>query len=74
LVKVESQEYDYKQQTININRVGFFSPFPVPPDSILCAMKLSALLTRKKGGAKRIKMACINVGFVNEKWSQFRRY
>lgn len=51
LVKVESQdqEYDYKPQVVNIKRTGFFFPFPVPPDSTLCAMKLSALLTRQKG-------------------------
>ncbi len=51
LVKVESQdqEFEYKPQIVNIKRAGFFFPFPVPPDSILCAMKLSALLTRQKG-------------------------
>ncbi|MEA4841410.1 MAG: nucleotidyl transferase AbiEii/AbiGii toxin family protein [Bacteroidales bacterium] len=51
LIKVESQDqgFDYKPTVVNIKRVGFFFPFPVPPDSILCAMKLSALLTRQKG-------------------------
>ncbi len=51
LVKVESQdqEFKYKPQIVNIKRTGFFFPFPVPPDSILCAMKLSALLSRQKG-------------------------
>src|SRR5574344_1085906 len=51
LIKVESQdqEFEYKPQIVNIKRAGFFFPFPVPPDSILCAMKLSALLTRQKG-------------------------
>ena len=51
LIKVESQdqEFEYKPQIVNIKRLGFFFPFPVPPDSILCAMKLSALLTRQKG-------------------------
>ncbi len=51
LIKVESQdqEYEYAPQIVNIKRAGFFFPFPVPSDSILCAMKLSALLTRQKG-------------------------
>jgi len=51
LIKVESQDqgFDYKPMIVNIKRAGFFFPFPVPPDSILCAMKLSALLTRQKG-------------------------
>jgi predicted nucleotidyltransferase component of viral defense system len=50
-IKVESQdqEFDYKPQIVNIKRDGFFFPFPVPSDFTLCAMKLSALLTRKKG-------------------------
>ena len=33
----------------NIKRMGFFFPFPVPPDDVLCAMKISALLSRQKG-------------------------
>ncbi|MDP4276909.1 MAG: nucleotidyl transferase AbiEii/AbiGii toxin family protein [Bacteroidota bacterium] len=51
LIKIESQDqgFDYKPAVVNIKRAGFFFPFPVPPDSILCAMKLSALLTRQKG-------------------------
>ncbi len=51
LIKVESQDqgYDYPQTMVNINRLGFFFPFPVPPDDILCAMKISALLSRQKG-------------------------
>ncbi|MCK9625825.1 MAG: nucleotidyl transferase AbiEii/AbiGii toxin family protein [Bacteroidales bacterium] len=51
LIKVESQdqEFEYKPQIVNIKRAGFFFPFLVPSDSILCAMKLSALLTRQKG-------------------------
>ncbi|MDD2612511.1 MAG: nucleotidyl transferase AbiEii/AbiGii toxin family protein [Bacteroidales bacterium] len=51
LIKVESQDqgFDYKPTVVNIKRVGFFFPFLVPPDSILCAMKLSVLLTRQKG-------------------------
>jgi predicted nucleotidyltransferase component of viral defense system len=32
-----------------ISGCGFFISFPVPPDDVLCAMKLSALLSRAKG-------------------------
>ena len=32
-----------------ISSCGFFISFPVPPDDVLCAMKLSALLSRAKG-------------------------
>jgi predicted nucleotidyltransferase component of viral defense system len=51
LIKIESQDqgFDYTPALVNIKRAGFFFPFPVPADSMLCAMKLSALLTRQKG-------------------------
>jgi predicted nucleotidyltransferase component of viral defense system len=51
LIKLESQNqgFDYTPQMANISRCGFFFSFPVPPDGILCAMKLSALLSRAKG-------------------------
>ncbi len=51
LIKVESQDqaFAYQPKMVNIKRAGFFFPFPVPSDSVLCAMKLSALLTRQKG-------------------------
>jgi predicted nucleotidyltransferase component of viral defense system len=51
LIKVEAQDqgYSYAPVMANIRRAGFFFPFPVPPDSVLCAMKLSALLNRQKG-------------------------
>jgi len=51
LIKIEAQNqgFDYKRNIVNIKRLGFFFPFPVPPDSILCAMKISALLSRTKG-------------------------
>jgi predicted nucleotidyltransferase component of viral defense system len=51
LIKIESQNqgYDYASVVVNIKRAGFFFPFPVPPDDILCAMKISALLSRQKG-------------------------
>ena len=51
LIKIETQNqgFDYKQNIVNIKRLGFFFPFPVPPDSVFCAMKISALLSRAKG-------------------------
>lgn len=51
LIKIESQDqnFDYQPMIANIRRMGFFFPFPVPPDEILCAMKISALLSRQKG-------------------------
>lgn len=51
LIKLESQnqEFSYQSQIAMINGCGFFFPFPVPPDEILCAMKISALLSRAKG-------------------------
>ena len=51
LIKLESQnqEFEYTPKMANISGCGFFFPFPVPPDDVLCAMKLSALLSRAKG-------------------------
>lgn len=51
LIKLESQnqEFEYETQMATINSCGFFFLFPVPPDDVLCAMKLSALLSRAKG-------------------------
>lgn len=51
LIKIESQnqEFEYTAQMATINSCGFFISFPVPPDDVLCAMKLSALLSRTKG-------------------------
>ena len=51
LIKIESQnqEFEYMPQMAIINSCGFFISFPVPPDDILCSMKLSALLSRAKG-------------------------
>jgi predicted nucleotidyltransferase component of viral defense system len=34
---------------VNIMGCGFFFPFPVPPDEVICAMKISAMLSRNKG-------------------------
>jgi predicted nucleotidyltransferase component of viral defense system len=51
LIKIESQdqEVDYSPVMANIKGCGFFFPFPIPPDDVLCAMKISALLSRQKG-------------------------
>lgn len=51
LVKIEAQDQgvNYTPKTINVRGCGFFFPLQVPPDEILCAMKLSALLSRHKG-------------------------
>ena len=51
LIKIESenQEFEYTPQMAVISGCGFFFSFPVPPDDVLCAMKLSALLSRAKG-------------------------
>jgi hypothetical protein len=51
LIKIESQDQmaNYIPIVANIRGCGFFFPFPVPPDDVLCAMKLSALLARQKG-------------------------
>jgi len=51
LIKVESQDQlvNYNPELINIKGCGFFFPFPVPPDNIMCAMKISAMINRQKG-------------------------
>ena len=51
LIKVEAQDQGvaYVPQSANVNRMGFFFNLQVPPIDILCAMKLSAVLTRHKG-------------------------
>lgn len=51
LIKIESQDQGvlYPRIIANINGCGFFFPFPVPPDGVLCSMKIAALLARAKG-------------------------
>ncbi len=51
LVKIESQDQgvDYNPVLVNVKGCGFFFPLPVPPEDVLCSMKLAALLTRSKG-------------------------
>lgn len=51
LTKIEAQDQgvDYSPITVNVKGCGFYFPLPVPPDSVLCAMKITALLDRAKG-------------------------
>jgi predicted nucleotidyltransferase component of viral defense system len=51
LIKIESQDQQiaYTHQMATIKGCGLFFMFPVPTDDVLCAMKLSALLSRQKG-------------------------
>lgn len=51
LIKIESQDQQivYNSVMANIKGCGFFFSFPVPSDEVLCAMKLSALISRQKG-------------------------
>lgn len=51
LIKIESedQQVNYESRMVHINGCGFFFPFPVPTDGVLCSMKLSAMLSRQKG-------------------------
>lgn len=51
LIKVEGQDQgiDYIPSIVNIRGCGFYFPFPVPPDEVLCSMKITALLGRAKG-------------------------
>lgn len=51
LIKVEAQDQQitYKSKVINLKGCGFFFPVQTPPDDVLCAMKISALISRQKG-------------------------
>jgi predicted nucleotidyltransferase component of viral defense system len=51
LIKVEAQDQgvEYSPVMAKVKGCGFFFSFPVPPDPVLCAMKISALLSRQKG-------------------------
>jgi predicted nucleotidyltransferase component of viral defense system len=50
-LKVEAQDQgvEYLPEVVNVNKMGFFFNVQAPPMPVLCAMKLSALLTRHKG-------------------------
>jgi predicted nucleotidyltransferase component of viral defense system len=51
LIKIEAQDQGvtYTREIKNIRGCGFYFPFPVPPDAVLCGMKATALLERGKG-------------------------
>lgn len=51
LIKIEAQDQGvaYQPEVKYVNGCGRFFPLQVPPDSVLCAMKICALLTRSKG-------------------------
>lgn len=51
LIKIESQDQGiyYEPIITNIKGCGFFFPFPVPSDGVLCSMKIAATLARSKG-------------------------
>ena len=51
LIKVERQyqQVGYSLVVKNIKGCGFFFPFPVPSDGVLCSMKIAAMLARAKG-------------------------
>lgn len=51
LIKLECQDQGvkYEPQLVHIKGCGLFFPFPAPPDPVLCAMKIAALLSRAKG-------------------------
>ena len=51
MMKIEAQDQgrEYERVFADVRRCGFFFPVCVPNEATLCAMKLSALLTRGKG-------------------------
>jgi predicted nucleotidyltransferase component of viral defense system len=51
LIKIEAQDQgvDYQTVIVNIRGCGFYFPFPVPPDPVLCSMKATAVIDRGKG-------------------------
>ena len=51
LIKIESQDQGiiYKPVITNIKGCGFFFPFPVPSDGVLCSKKIVAMLARSEG-------------------------
>jgi predicted nucleotidyltransferase component of viral defense system len=48
-VEIQNQQIEYEQKMTTIKGCGLFFMFPVPTDDVLCAMKVSALLSRQKG-------------------------
>lgn len=48
-IECEDQLVKYKPDLVNIKGCGFFFPVTVPPDAVLCAMKVTAMIKRQKG-------------------------
>ena len=48
-IETEDQLFRYDPVLVNLKGCGFFFPMPVPPDNILCSMKITAMLNRQKG-------------------------
>lgn len=48
-IECEDQHLQYKRILRNIKGCGFYFPFPVPADEVICSMTLSAMLSRQKG-------------------------
>lgn len=48
-LEIQDQKIDYQSPLVNIKGCSFFFPFPVPPDKIMCSMKIAAMLDRQKG-------------------------
>jgi hypothetical protein len=48
-IEVQDQGVDYTPTVVNIKGCGYYFPLPVPSDSVMCAMKTTALLDRAKG-------------------------
>ncbi len=51
LLKIEAQDQQTPYEPVMefIKGCGFFFPFPVPSEAVLCAMKIAAMLARGKG-------------------------
>ncbi len=51
LIKIEAEDqgFSYKPVMTKLKSCGVFLAIPAPPDEVLCAMKISALLSRQKG-------------------------
>ena len=51
LLKIEAQDQQVLYQPViaNIQGCGYFFPFPVPSNGVLCSMKIAAMLARAKG-------------------------
>ena len=48
-IETQNQQVHYNPIIVNIQGCGYFFPFPVPPTSVLCSMKIAAMLARAKG-------------------------